>query len=66
MRERTGVIPGAVRLTDPEPRQARHGDATESSLIAVPLDGSGTARTLLGAPRRISALRPSADGSLLA
>jgi len=44
----------------------RRGDATESSLIAVPLDGSGTVRTLLRTPQRISAPRPSPDGSLLA
>ena len=42
------------------------GDATESSLIAVPLDGSGAVRTLLTTSRRISAPRPSPDGSLLA
>jgi dipeptidyl aminopeptidase/acylaminoacyl peptidase len=45
---------------------ARRSDATESSLIAVPLDGSGAVRTLLRTPRRISAPRPSPDGSLLA
>jgi len=43
----------------------RRGDATESSLIAVPLDGSGEVRTLLRTPHRISAPRPSSDGSLL-
>lgn len=45
---------------------ARRGDATEASLIAVPLDGSGAVRTLLRTPQRISAPRPSPDGSLLA
>ena len=45
---------------------ASRGDATESSLIAVPLDGSGAVRTLLRTPQRISAPRPSPDGSLLA
>ena len=44
----------------------RRGEAAESSLIAVPLDGSGEVRTLLRTPQRISAPRPSPDGSLLA
>jgi dipeptidyl aminopeptidase/acylaminoacyl peptidase len=44
----------------------RRGDATESSLVAVPLDGSAAVRTLLRTPQRISAPQPSPDGSMLA
>jgi dipeptidyl aminopeptidase/acylaminoacyl peptidase len=45
---------------------SRRGGVTGSSLIAVPLDGSLAVRTLLRTTRRISAPRPSPDGSLLA
>jgi dipeptidyl aminopeptidase/acylaminoacyl peptidase len=45
---------------------AGRGEAAESSLIAVPLDGSAAVRTLLRTPRRICSPRPSPDGSLLA
>lgn len=45
---------------------AGRGETTESSLIAVPLDGSGAVRTLLRTRQRICSPRPSPDGSLLA